>query len=778
MGDLDERKWIVGVVLAALSGCQPDPGSASDSTGTGSSSDSGLAATDPVLGTTDTTAGLDDTSSDSSGGLPPDNGDPFDPPPPVDPLPDDRLDALQLAIDGWLEDPAVASATHGLLLIDPAADQVLYERNPDTPLAPASNTKLFSTAAALGTLGLDHRMRTEVFGPAIDPEGVLNGDLDVIGHHDLSSSSEFFPGNASLPFDELARRLYDAGLREVTGDIEARGEFVVGGNSLGVYSATTERGQASTAFRDALLDEGIFFSGSLGSSSNFDPSPGTTLLAHWDTAPMSVVAVPTNVASHNEFADILLRHMGWTLGGDSSYPAGASELNAWLGSLGIDPGVFEDGSGLSHGNDVSPRQVIDLLLAMADLPEGLAWRRSFSIAGVRGTLSGRMLDPDTQGRVHGKTGTLTGVIATSGIVYNRWDGREYLFSILMNDTGVASATRAVHDGIITELARDLRGGLSPLPAPVLRHVMHEPGTDIARIEWSAVEGAEGYLVWLSPDGQVWSRADARFVTTTEHRAGALPFDAPQLHVRVTAVGPGIESDPSDTYATSMQDAPFQVLLIDGNDRWQAEPQVENPLGRGHDGLAVHARALDGLDVAFESATNEAAVDGLVLLADYDLVVWSLGEESTVHDTFTPDEQLLVRDHVQAGGALFASGAEIGWDLVDQGEPADEVFLAEVFGVQYVADDAQTFLVQPEGDWEVLEPWRFFSPGTMVVGFPDVFAPLPNAQALASYRGGTEGAALVRHDAAAPVVLLGLPFETLDHGPARAALLQEIVALVP
>ena len=108
-----------------------------------------------------------------------------------------------------------------------------------------------------------------------------------------------------------------------------------------------------------------------------------------------------------------------------------------------------------------------------------------------------------------------------------------------------------------------------------------------------------------------------------------------------------------------------------------------------------------------------------------------------------------------------------------------MFFAEVFGAQYVADDAETFLVQPQPgtELEALEAWRFHSPGTMVINFADVLAPLTGSQVLASYRWGTEGGALVRNETGT-VMLLGFPFETIDHGPARAALMQALVDSLP
>jgi len=773
-------RWLL--LGTALGACTPATTGMTDPTDDAPTSTADDELTTGATATTED-SGLDgeSDSDEDTGELPPDPGDPFDPPPPVEPLPEDRLAELRAAIDDRLADPSVSFADHGVLIVDPAADQVLYERNPDALRIPASNTKLFTTATAMGVLGEDHPLGAEVWADApIDGAGTVTGGLYLVGHHDFTWSSEFPPGgDPRLSPDLLAEALYDAGLRSVSGGLTVRGEFLYDGYSLGTYDSAAHRNLAAARFRESLAAAGIAIGPSNDSSSDFELPPGATMLERWESAPLAVSAVPINVYSHNEFADILLRHVGWELGGTSDYETGAAEIASWLDALGLAGGevTFFDGSGLSHDNQVSPRHVVELFRTMTTVPESDAWRRTFSIAGVRGTLGGRMLGADTLGRVHGKTGTLTGTIATSGVIYNRWDRREYLFSILMNGTGDAGATRAVHDEVIGEVAADIRGEPEPPAAPVLRAVRHDPGTTVARIEWAPVEGADGYLVWPSQDGVVWDRADARYVTTTQHRAGSLPLADPPLFVRVTAVGPTGEGDASDVYATWVDDAAARVLLVDGNDRWQAEPMAENTLAHGHDFAAVHARALLGAGVGFDTAANEAVTDGLVTLDDYPLVVWVLGEESTDDETFDAAEQSFVADYLAAGGALMVSGAEIGWDLVELGDAADQAFYANVLHAEYLGDGAGTYLVRGQGPLDETGRLRFFTPGTMVVEFADHLAAAAGAEQVAEYVRGTGDGAAVLYAGPGPVLHLGFPFESIDSAPARAAVMERAIDLL-
>ena len=65
----------------------------------------------------------------------------------------------------------------------------LYSQNGDKLFTPASNTKLFTTAAALSLIGPDYKFRTTVETTGtLDRYGRLNGDLVLVGHGDPNLS--------------------------------------------------------------------------------------------------------------------------------------------------------------------------------------------------------------------------------------------------------------------------------------------------------------------------------------------------------------------------------------------------------------------------------------------------------------------------------------------------------------------------------------------------------------------------------------------------------------
>ena len=94
----------------------------------------------------------------------------------------------------------------------------LYLRSADRALLPASNMKLYTTAAALDRLGPDFQYVTSLYadGPVL-PGGVLDGNLIVAGRGDPALSGRFFADSATYVFDRFAAELRRAGVRRITG---------------------------------------------------------------------------------------------------------------------------------------------------------------------------------------------------------------------------------------------------------------------------------------------------------------------------------------------------------------------------------------------------------------------------------------------------------------------------------------------------------------------------------------------------------------------------------
>lgn len=129
--------------------------------------------------------------------------------------------ALELArrIDKEIDEGEFASARWGIFVSSMRDGRVLYARNADQPITPASNMKVYTTAVALDLLGADYRWRTSVYASAPpDSSGQIAGDLVLYGRGAPDFSSEKTKdGAASMA--QLADALYRRGVRRVRGRI-------------------------------------------------------------------------------------------------------------------------------------------------------------------------------------------------------------------------------------------------------------------------------------------------------------------------------------------------------------------------------------------------------------------------------------------------------------------------------------------------------------------------------------------------------------------------------
>src|SRR6266581_1115365 len=116
----------------------------------------------------------------------------------------------------------------GLLIVDAESGETLYEQNADKYFLPASNMKLFTTALALAKLGPEYRFHTTVeTRGAISSEGVLRGDLTLVGRGDPNLSNRKFPYELKEEFDgvpekallELADAVVAKGVKAISGDV-------------------------------------------------------------------------------------------------------------------------------------------------------------------------------------------------------------------------------------------------------------------------------------------------------------------------------------------------------------------------------------------------------------------------------------------------------------------------------------------------------------------------------------------------------------------------------
>ncbi|GAA2745777.1 D-alanyl-D-alanine carboxypeptidase/D-alanyl-D-alanine-endopeptidase [Kitasatospora cinereorecta] len=131
-----------------------------------------------------------------------------DSPTPADPT-------LTADLDAILSDARLANAQAGVVVVDAATGQPVYQHQPNALLTPASTMKTVTSTAALDLLGADHRFTTEVRTAGTRRGGVLVGDLVLRGGGD--------PSLRPQDLDDLAAKVAAAGITTVTGRVLADG---------------------------------------------------------------------------------------------------------------------------------------------------------------------------------------------------------------------------------------------------------------------------------------------------------------------------------------------------------------------------------------------------------------------------------------------------------------------------------------------------------------------------------------------------------------------------
>jgi D-alanyl-D-alanine carboxypeptidase/D-alanyl-D-alanine-endopeptidase (penicillin-binding protein 4) len=356
--------------------------------------------------------------------------------------------------------------------------QVVFRWREHTARILASNTKLFTTTAALARFGREATLGTEVLGNGeLDLEGVYHGSLYLRGGGDPTFGSRRFTrrsygGGATV--QDLAELLDEVGIERVTGRVygdESAFDSLRGGpdSSYGVsvwvgpLSALsynrglfTESGRGfqanPPAFAAARLDDALEARGiavRLRPRAGLTP-PAATVVASVESPPMERLIRLTNKPSDNFFAETLLKDLAHLAGGTGTTARGARIATAFARRLGARPRLV-DGSGLARGNRASPYSVVRLLSAMYRRDDFDPFVDSLPIAGQDGTLFDRMRRGSARYRCRGKTGTLSNVSALSGYCEAE-TGENYAYSILMNGVYPTSARR-LQDRMLQAIAK-------------------------------------------------------------------------------------------------------------------------------------------------------------------------------------------------------------------------------------------------------------------------------------------------------------------------------------
>lgn len=133
-----------------------------------------------------------------------------------------RSDDLAKAVDVLLNQPALNGGITGAVVENVDTAQIVYARNPLTRLAPASNRKLFTSAAALALLGDDFQLTTRVVAAGHpDAAGSIAGDIYLRGAGDAFLSPS--------DLEQLGRQMVAEGVKRIDGRVVGDGGLFTDG---------------------------------------------------------------------------------------------------------------------------------------------------------------------------------------------------------------------------------------------------------------------------------------------------------------------------------------------------------------------------------------------------------------------------------------------------------------------------------------------------------------------------------------------------------------------
>ncbi|MCL7926392.1 MAG: D-alanyl-D-alanine carboxypeptidase/D-alanyl-D-alanine-endopeptidase [marine benthic group bacterium] len=110
-----------------------------------------------------------------------------------------------------VSDPVLTRAHVGLAVQVAETGEVLFENEAEKRFVPASNTKIVTAAVALDALGPDYRWTTRLVADGTVRDGVLAGDLWIVGGGDPLLSRSDLAGWIPL--------IREAGIRQIEGDL-------------------------------------------------------------------------------------------------------------------------------------------------------------------------------------------------------------------------------------------------------------------------------------------------------------------------------------------------------------------------------------------------------------------------------------------------------------------------------------------------------------------------------------------------------------------------------
>ena len=317
------------------------------------------------------------------------------------------------------------------------------------PLPAASLTKIATTLAALSKWGAKHQFMTDIYitGEIID--GVVTGDLFVKGNGD-----PLFVWEEAIA---LGNALEERGISKVQGDLLITDEFYMNYEAASLkVGKLFEQAIDRRLWRSQITQQylqmptgtqqpEVAIAGTIEAIDSI-PDDARLLIRH-RSLPLAEILRQMNIYSNNKMAQMLTDLTG---GADV-----VARSSAEIAGFPLNEIELINGSGLGEENQISPRAVCQMLMAIDRLlqPHSFSAADLFPTAGrdFVGTVRDRNLPSGTTI----KTGTLDRVSALAGIIPTG-KGNNIYFSII-NYGSPVKYFRQQQDLVLNEIAR-----LSPI----------------------------------------------------------------------------------------------------------------------------------------------------------------------------------------------------------------------------------------------------------------------------------------------------------------------------
>ena len=370
--------------------------------------------------------------------------------------------------------------------------------------------------------------------------------------------------------------------------------------------------------------------------------------------------------------------------------------------------------------------------------------------------------------------------------------------LLCDSKARAIVARGVLHGIIRYMNEFDANPLAYLPEPPtnVRALGNTNGNITlnwtAPVNFGGSQAATNYVIYRSTNGFGFGNA----VSVGNVTSYTVTNLAPNIdyYFQVAAANAGGESMPSEVVGCRAVTTNFiaKILYVNAFDRFDRTLNLRQDTARGSwdppgptggitrvwprninafNYVVAHGKAIAAYGAAFDSCQNEAVSAGTVVLTNYPIVIWAAGQESTSDETFSSAEQTKVSAFINAGGHLFTSGSEIGWDLDKASGPtaADRTFYNTYLHADFGSDtndDSNIYTVTAvSGGIFNGRSSATFDDGTKGfywVQFPDIVRPFGANVTPALYYNGTTNAAALQYNGGTGgrVVYFGFPFETI------------------